>query len=400
MSLLKGAYGKLNQIPKRLVVNFETPYIQSGEVYIGVLSSFELSRLYKDFGDALFFENVRDFLGVRVEKAGRTSPNAEIVRTINNAPERMLARNNGLVFGAEEVECGENERQLILGNGSVVNGCQTTMCLVEYSTTSALVLAKVVQTKDAWDITKSANYQTEVPDIDLELARFFRPQLVKRAASSLGVQVQDSQQSAFQLIDEIYQRRVAYSETRLLYIGLFSRSPNNVFASNYTELLQDLILHIHRDGTKEDEIFEILFSLQAISRESLASAKQQFSNPVYSGSFERLYSDDSSTYRCYLSILALCGAVKTNIADRHSDSTMELTRMKRFLDESRSLLMSNRRLYDHCHKLAIKIWMQDMLDTDDDVKLRRDMYMATKGSNFTSMFKKLSVELDHAQAPN
>lgn len=142
------------------------------------------------------------------------------------------------------------------------------MCLVEYSELPSSVLVKVVVTDDSWDITKSANYQTAIPDIDLELARYLRPQLVKIAASNLGVQISGVEKSAFQLIDEIYNNRVAYQETRLLYIGLFSRSPNNVFASNYTELMQDLISKLYDQSEYEEEVFETLFMLQGASQKA------------------------------------------------------------------------------------------------------------------------------------
>ena len=212
----------------------------------------------------LFFANVRDFLGVQKgsDKVGRTTPNNEIMKTINTAPEQLLARNNGIVFGVEKVEPGTTPNQLILKNGSVVNGCQTTMCVVEYANKPSYVLVKVVQTDDSWDITKSANYQTHIPDIDLELAQFLRPQLVKRAAGHLGVKIKDVETSAFQIIDEIYDHKVAYNEVRLLYIGLFSRSPNNVFASNYTELMKEPIQQMYQESSYEEDVFETLFLLQ------------------------------------------------------------------------------------------------------------------------------------------
>lgn len=330
LNLLKNAYSKLSQVPTNLTINFETQYIHKDNVYIGIISSAELKELHRKFGDALFFENVRDFLGVQtVEKMGRTTPNLEIIKTIKNAPHNMLSRNNGLVIGAEKVETGMNNNQLILENGSVVNGCQTTMCLVEYSTDPSFVLVKIVQTPDAWDITKSANYQTAVPDIDLELARYLRPQLVKRAAENFGVQLKDIERSAFQLIDEIYERKVAYSETRLLYIGLLSRTPNNVYASNYTDLYQDLIGALYKNNVNEEEIFELLFLLQSISQESLVESKTIFSNASYSSFFERLYKEDSLSYRSFLGILALCGTINTSITDRESDIAKEVVRVKK-----------------------------------------------------------------------
>jgi hypothetical protein len=47
---------------------------------------------------------------------------------------------------------------------AIVNGCQTTMCLVQCAPVSreCFVQVKVVATKDAWDIAKAANYQNPV----------------------------------------------------------------------------------------------------------------------------------------------------------------------------------------------------------------------------------------------
>jgi hypothetical protein len=396
LNLLRNSYSKLSQIPTNLTINFDTQYIQKGSVYIGVISSDEIKELHKSFGDALFFENVRDFLGVQsgVEKMGRTTPNLEIIKTIKNEPDQMLSRNNGLVLGAEKVQSGFSDHQLILKNGSVVNGCQTTMCLVEYSEKPSFVLVKIVETPDAWDITKSANYQTAVPDIDLELARYLRPQLVKRAAENFGVQLKDMERSAFQLIDDIYERKVAYSETRLLYIGLFSRTPNNVFASNYTELFQELIVALYKDQVEEEEIFELLFLLQSVSQESLLESQAIFSNPSYSSFFERLYKEDSLSYRSFLSILALCGSINTSITDREGNISNEVKRVKRFIDNSSTVLKNDQERFKKFHKLAVKLWMQELLGDDDETKVRRDMYVSSKRMNFSNMFRKICIEAD------
>jgi hypothetical protein len=399
LNLLKNAHAKLSQIPTDITINFESDYIHKDNVFVGIISDFELKELHQKFGDALFFENVRDFLGASgTEKMGRTTPNLEIIKTIKNEPQKMLARNNGLVLGAEKVELGLENNQLILKNGSVVNGCQTTMCLVEYSDRSSFVLVKIVQTSDAWDIAKSANYQTAVPDIDLELARYLRPQLVKRAAESFGVQIKDVERSAFQLIDEIYDRKVAYSETRLLYIGLLSRTPNNVFGSNYTELLQELIVGLYKDGVQEEEIFELLFLLQGISQESLNESKEIFSNPMYSNLFERLYKEDSLSYRSFLSILALCGTVNINIVERETDITKEISRVKGFIRHAATTLNNEKDRFKQFHKLSVKLWMQDLLDDEDEAKVRRDMHLSSKKMNFNNIFRKLCIEADLGQS--
>lgn len=394
--LLQKAYSKLSRIPGEMVLNFEVPYISKDNVFVGIISSSEMRALYKEFGDGLFFENVRDFLGVQRGSgpSGRTTPNNEIIKTIRQQPEKMLSRNNGIVFGADKVTPGSSDCQLLLSSGSVVNGCQTTMCLVEYSEVSSSVLVKVVETVDSWDITKSANYQTEIPDIDLELARYIRPQLVKRAAANLGVQIDGVEKSAFQLIDEIYSHKIAYQETRLLYIGAFSRNPNNVFASNYTELMQDLIVRFYERSQYDDEIFDTLFLLQGASEKSLREAKEMFNNPSYAGMFERVYKEDSLSYRCFLSILALCGSVNINIADRQSDPKKEYERVVDFLFRARSLLKDSTGNFPKFHKLAVKMWMTEMLGDEDDAEIRRDMFIKSKRLNFTNMFRKICMEAD------
>jgi hypothetical protein len=164
-------FGKITRLPTNITLIFELPYLQKGNGYIGIMSCNELKKLYKKFGDTLFFENVRDFLGVpktTIGRTGRTTPNNEIMKTLLSEPEKLLSRNNGLVFGADKINPSDSVSQLVLNNGSVVNGCQTTMCVVEGVSGEGFLLVKVVETNDAWDITKSANYQNSVPDIDLE----------------------------------------------------------------------------------------------------------------------------------------------------------------------------------------------------------------------------------------
>jgi hypothetical protein len=398
LSILQAAYRKTSQLPADLVLNLETPVIHKDNVFVGIISSTELRALYDQFGDALFFENIRDFLGPAKgrERVGRTTPNDEIIKTIATRPDKMLERNNGIVFRADKVELGESDSQLRLSRGSVVNGCQTTMCLVEYAKEPSCVPVKVVQTSDSWDIAKAANYQNSVADIDLDLARNLRPQLAKRAATISGIQIDDGEKSVFQIIDEIYDRRVAYDETRLLYIGLFSRTPNNVFAANYTELMHDLIDRFYEEDPYGTKTFETLFALQGASQEGLREAEATFTHPEYTGMFQRFYKEDNPTYRCFVNILALCGAVDVNIADRKADGLAEYERMKGFLDGTRAILENRRERFLKCYRHAVKIWMQEMLptDRDDDMEIRRVMGSRSRSANFTNMFRKLCMEAD------
>ncbi len=54
LTLVKNAYSKLNQVPTDLTINFEVPYISKDNVYIGILSNFELKELHKS-SETLYF---------------------------------------------------------------------------------------------------------------------------------------------------------------------------------------------------------------------------------------------------------------------------------------------------------------------------------------------------------
>jgi AIPR protein len=181
LTTLRSFYNKLREVQEEMVLNFDTAIISKENVYIGIISSDELRRLYDRFGDALFFENIRDFLGIARsrEREGRTTPNEQIIKTVVNEPTRMLERNNGIVFKAELVEIGDSGSVLTLRKGSVVNGTQTTMCLVEYASAPSFVSVKIVETVHPWDITEAANFQNPVRDIDLKLARTLNHNLLR-----------------------------------------------------------------------------------------------------------------------------------------------------------------------------------------------------------------------------
>ncbi len=346
-------------------------------------------------GDALFFENIRDFLGVTSqERTGRKTPNKEIIKTVTTEADKMLSRNNGIVFSTSKVELGGSDRRLILHNSSVVNGCQTTMCIVEHAKQDCYVMAKIVEVSESWDIATSANYQNSVADIDLELAQYLRPQLVKRAAALSGVRINSTLESPFQIIEDIYDRKLAYDETRLIYIGIFSRTPINVFEGNYTHLLQDLLQKFYKDDQYGAKIFDILFSLQTASQKGFKSAKMTFKDPSYANMFDRLYKEESISYRCFISILALYGLVNINIAERKADTLQEYTRMTHFFSEAQKMLDNHKDAFLKCYLYSVKVWMHEMNVDAEPKEVQKNMNNRSRSLSFNSIYRNFCLERD------
>jgi hypothetical protein len=240
LTILQTLYRKAYILSATIELESFEKWINVGGVYIGVLPGKDIADLYTEHGDAIFFENIRDFLGVtsgKKEQEGRETVNAKIIETIRDAAPKMLERNNGITFRAAHVT-KINETQITLEGAAVVNGCQTTMCLWhsrEAINDDCFVSVKVVVTDDAWEVAKAANYQNAVAQIDLDLARYLRPQLIARAATKQGYSIATDeldQENINSVLDSIHKKRIEYDEMKCLYLGLFSRKPNNLFADN------------------------------------------------------------------------------------------------------------------------------------------------------------------------
>lgn len=417
LAVLQTAYMKTSVTPSKFYLKLESPVISKDNVFIGIVSSDEIKRLYDEVGDSLFFENIRDFRGITPQsqrRSGRTTPNDEIVKTLTESPEKMLERNNGIVFKAQEVSVSDDSRVLTLIGGNLINGCQTSMCIVEAAATPCYVTIKVVQTLKAWDITKAANYQNSVDQIDLDIARSVRPQLLKRAATILGAQLTDRPKSAFQIIDEIYDQKVTYAEVRLLFIGVFSKDPNNLFEAHYRGLMQGLVEHFYEKDIYGTQVFEVLFTLQDAIEEGIEAARHIYSES-YASEFERLYEEHSPAYRCFIGILAICAAININISvsdvkqedkkktrktfenDRRDDAA-EWERMGKFFEAALAFLQARRQEFvNDYYPFAIKVWMDAVFPAGaDSLEARVNMHTISRSLNFTNVFRRVCREADLA----
>jgi hypothetical protein len=277
----------------------------------GFVLASDLVELYHQHGDGLFFENIRDYLG---PTSGLVAPdqltvNEEISGTISKSPDRFLERNNGVTMKARLVSPSlDDDRQISLSEGSIVNGCQTTMCLVDarFPIESCVVQVKVVESEDAWDVAKSANYQNTVDKIELDLARFLRPQLIRRAASEFGIEVFDVQPTnAVALLGGLYDDKVQYDEVRYLYIGLLSINPNNIGDQLYTKLRPDLISAFASTDEDQQRLLSTLFQIALSTRAAVKTAQDVLGSEDYMKPFLRVFQERKPQYRMFLAILSM-----------------------------------------------------------------------------------------------
>lgn len=396
LPLVQAAYRKMHIIPSNLHIHFTGPYIQHHNVYIGIIAAIELKEMYHDFGDALFIDNVRLFLGYSSGKRDRENVNDSIRETAENAPQEMLARNNGITFRASRVSVVDGT-SLQLEQASIVNGHQTTRCIVDAPNNDSHVLIKIVEVADSWSIAKYANFQTKVDTIALEVAKYMRPQALQQAASSIGITIDHNNQSLFGIFDSIYQDKVRYDEAYYLFIGIFSRSPNNVINKNYTELRSDLLEEFQKHDPKGELIFGLLVALALGANEGRTATEARYKGGKNAEMFQRFWKENKPDYRSLITILAACGSVRMNI---YEDS-ITVGHLERFLSELQKLLNTERdrfvRYYGWAYE-AIASYLRITNNGKTMIDIQRTMYDDLKSSDFLVLYDEICMTADDREA--
>jgi hypothetical protein len=397
LPLAQSAYRKLHIIPSNVDLELVNGFIKHDNVYLGIISAKMLKECYRKFGDALFLENIRLFLGYSAAKNDREHVNDSIRETAEKNPREMLARNNGITFKASRV-IPQGENSLHLDMASIVNGCQTTMCIVQAPNDGACVPVKIVEVDDSWAIAKSANYQNKVDQIALDVARYMRPQALQQAASRVGYAVEDKNDSLYDIFDSVYQERVRYDEAFYLFLGIFSKTPNNVINKNYTELRNELLGQFRDRDPHGEMMFDLLFRLYQASETGRTVAEEKYQTESYRNLFQRFWKEGKPDYRALITILASCGCVRENIYN----SNVTLQHLEAFVERVIDVLVNDRdryvRHYGYAYE-AIMTYLRVKNSGKSDKDIQRTMFDDLKTSDFTTLYDQICMISDGREVP-
>ena len=343
-NILKTNLSRLCGILPDVELKLEGIPITVGNVTIGVISAKNLAECFSKTRESLFFENVRLFKGEdsgRKQRGKNREPvNSEILKTMVEEPEKMLSRNNGITFRAQKITVENNDPSyLFLEKANIVNGCQTTYMVVKAfeespeSAQNAKILVKIVETDSSWDVAEAANFQNKINQIDLKLAKYLRPQIAQRAGMASGVNIEGNTNPS-SLLEKLSSARASYEDVKILFLGLFSRSPGNTIAANYTEFRYSLLEQFLRQeqDTLNDSLLKLIIEIQSGSDKISEEVSRKFS-PEYSDLFKRFI--ERGSYRAFLTITAGCIVVRRNIYKENLD-IQELTNFLESLVKNKS----------------------------------------------------------------
>ena len=370
LPVLKAAYKKSHHHPSELQISFQTPCINVEEVYVGVIAGDVIARLYESFGDALFLDNIREFIstGSRVNEA--------ITSTLAHEPEKFLARNNGITLRAADIRVVD-DKTLLLQEASIVNGCQTVMSMARTPSNRSAVLTKIVKTSDSWDIAQSANFQNEIAQIDLALARYIRPQAIRSAAAKHGVGVQ--RETAFSILDSIYRHSVALDDVRSLFLAFFSQSPTNAISAYYTKLNQQVIDRAYQEDAGLEAIFGALFKIQEFTRIASEQGHMRLKSEKLNDLFQRFWKDEKPYYRAFVAAITACAVTGSNIYGQDGGPSYEET--MGFIDGAVRTLETERDVFLDSYKNVFKALTIDLIGLSEPRdRILQQMYRNMKSA--------------------
>jgi hypothetical protein len=397
-------YKKSHLLPTTLSLKLEEKPLTKNGVYIGIVSARTIKQIYDQHGDSLFLENIRDFLGfthTNSDDHQKKTVNEAIVATVQNEPDKMLARNNGITFRAESVTFS-SETILLLSSASIVNGCQTTMCMLKNPIQEACVLVKIVATDDSWDIARAANFQNEVKQIKLELASCIRPQVIKGAISRQGsLKIESLSKSAFDVLDSIYESTVAYDGIYSIFSGLFSTNSSNIINASYADLKTALLEEFYQYEHK-DRIFEILFEVYMASEYSMQELENSLEDEKYNQLLQRFWKGKNYSYKAFLTILTLCGLARKIIYDKNTSIT-KLSELNDFLNTIK-FIIENEKIkfsdyYFYSFMAVGNYLFSSKVDQNIDT-ITRDMNRKLRSANFEILYEQVNFNLAIANTGN
>lgn len=396
---LRTTYLRQHGVPRDFKIKSIHPWIHIGNVFLGAMRGGDIVDLVEGHGESLFFENIRGWIGAQ------SQVNSTIMRTIAEEPSKFLERNNGVTFRVQDAR-PSSDQTLAITRGNIINGCQTTMALWQCRPTDPdlAVQVKVVDAgdqQDAWKIAESANYQNTVTLLELKLAQHLRPQLVARHASRLGRPLDAEEPNNLEsVLRAVSDSDASYNLAKFLFLGLFSRKPNDLFADNYTLLNGPLIAAFYESRPDaESKLFEMLFSLMDHGQRSITAAAKVLAEQEHSAPFARVFHEGAVKYRALVLLLAACGQLRIDLSNRPDSEVAEVAKINGFVDNLYMALHEDPAAFSHACKWALNTLFSDAArDNEDPQKTQQRLSSRVTDISFTRLYHALTRSLDLVQS--
>jgi hypothetical protein len=186
---------------------------------------------------------------------------------------------------------------------------------------------------------------------------------------------------------------VTYDGVYYLFVGLFSKNPNNVLNTNYTDLRGELLEEFLGQDPGGEATFNTLFMLHKRAGAGMTSIENTYDDEdgSYRPLFQRFSKESKPDYQAFLTILAACSCVKRNIYQ----APWGFSEMSSFLSAIRNILDNDPdRFIRHCRYAfeAIALTLLESEKTGNTIL--QEMYSEIRRSKFENLYRKVRLIAD------
>lgn len=203
------------------------------------------------------------------------------------------------------------------------------------------------------------------------------------------------QENVANVLETIHREQVSYDEVRLLALGVFSRTSNNLFTVRHAELRLDILGCVH-DAGENTAVLRSLFLLMRESQKAIEKLREVFTEEEYSDLFRRFFRPDKPIYRCYLALLAAAGFMDYPLQQKDTDTQQSYAALMAFLTKLEAELLTNSSLFQSHFNAAFEAVADKILDLGrdgSDDQILQQMYRTVSDSDFRTLFRKQRVKV-------
>jgi hypothetical protein len=216
-----------------------------------------------------------------------------------------------------------------------------------------------------------------------------------------GLPSSEESETVSNVLETIHRNRVSYEAIRMLYLGIFSRSPSNMWAANYSEVRVDVLEQFSAHG-KDESLLRVLFQLLARLPNAMEKVHRRHANEAYLELLKRFFNDTKPQYQCLLGILAACGSVGDSLVQKSPQVQEEYRRLEKFISHLDVVLQTAPGAYDDVIGHAFIVVADQLLTPGNSEEgslkqLQQGMFRETQtlasGKSFALLYEKLRLHM-------
>jgi hypothetical protein len=189
-----------------------------------------------------------------------------------------------------------------------------------------------------------------------------------------------------------------YEDLRSLFVGIFSSTPNNIFDTNYSELLPDLIVKFYENDPEGTKLLGKLFQIQQSASSSMQNLQEKMrEKSITITAYQRFFKDNKSAYRAFFTLLAACSLTGINLSRRHTDIESRFETVSQFIEKTLDVINNSPERFEQYYRFAINATSSLIPPEKDPDSAKQLLWQVVRRANFDLLLERMQLSVLDAE---